>query len=197
MRACGSPPVASERPVYLGERDCPRQAGEGPPLGDLLRRAEEPSPRRAGQRPADADPPDSRLGQLRDRGEVAANQHVDRPGRDGLYHGDDVAPGPDAGSVEAIGAGFGVCGEPPDRFGEVGAPDGASLRAAARCAAAGPAGGMARMWPRASSSETWLSCRPSDQANPELVVASALKPSWTRSRALPWSHGLGITKQPD
>jgi hypothetical protein len=41
-----------------------------------------------------------------------------------------------------------------------------------------------------------LSGRPKDQANPELVVASAGKPSPANKRALPQSHGLGSTKQP-
>src|SRR5262245_61371602 len=36
-----------------------------------------------------------------------------------------------------------------------------------------------------------------DQAAPALVVASALKPRLARYRALPASHGLGLTKQPD
>src|SRR5690348_14722356 len=48
-----------------------------------------------------------------------------------------------------------------------------------------------------SSSETGLSRAPSDQANPELVVASAGKPSAASVRALPRSHGFGMTKQPD
>ena len=43
---------------------------------------------------------------------------------------------------------------------------------------------------------TRVSDRPSVQANPELVVARALKPSISRYRALPTSHGLGMTKQP-
>src|SRR5713101_1099458 len=42
-----------------------------------------------------------------------------------------------------------------------------------------------------------LSGLPWDQANPELVVASARKPSRASRQALPRSHGLGITKQPD
>src|SRR5687768_18210950 len=47
------------------------------------------------------------------------------------------------------------------------------------------------------SSVTWLSAQPSDQASPALVVASAWNPSCASSRALPTSHGLGMTKQPD
>ena len=39
--------------------------------------------------------------------------------------------------------------------------------------------------------------RPIDQANPALVVATVGNPSCTSSRALPMSHGLGITKHPD
>ena len=53
------------------------------------------------------------------------------------------------------------------------------------------------MWARAWSSVMWLSRRPCDQANPELVVARAGKPSRARIRALPISQGLGMTKQPD
>ena len=37
---------------------------------------------------------------------------------------------------------------------------------------------------------------PIDQANPELVVASAGKPSSTRRTAEPMSHGLGMMKIP-
>ena len=47
-----------------------------------------------------------------------------------------------------------------------------------------------------SSMVTPLSGRPSVHAKPELVVASALYPSAASSRALPMSHGLGMTKQP-
>src|SRR4051812_31069679 len=44
-----------------------------------------------------------------------------------------------------------------------------------------------------SSSVTSPSARPSVNANPELVVASALKPSSSSIRAEPASHGFGIT----
>src|SRR5689334_15261376 len=44
-----------------------------------------------------------------------------------------------------------------------------------------------------SSSVVWPSRRPSVNANPELVVASALKPSASSARADPASHGFGIT----
>src|SRR3954470_10674413 len=44
-----------------------------------------------------------------------------------------------------------------------------------------------------SSSVTSPSARPSVNANPELVVASALKPSSSSMRAEPASHGFGIT----
>src|SRR5436190_23762184 len=44
-----------------------------------------------------------------------------------------------------------------------------------------------------SSSVTSPSARPSENANPELVVASALKPSSSSMRAEPASHGFGIT----
>ncbi len=40
------------------------------------------------------------------------------------------------------------------------------------------------------------STRPSELARPRLVVASASKPSEARSRAVPASHGFGITKAP-
>src|SRR3954453_21598072 len=44
-----------------------------------------------------------------------------------------------------------------------------------------------------SSSVTSPSPRPSLNAKPELVVASALKPSPSSTRAAPASHGLGMT----
>src|SRR5205085_10563712 len=44
-----------------------------------------------------------------------------------------------------------------------------------------------------SSSVGCPSRRPSVNANPELVLASALKPSASRARADPASHGFGIT----
>src|SRR6186713_3302956 len=44
-----------------------------------------------------------------------------------------------------------------------------------------------------SSSVTFPSRRPSVNANPELVVASASKPSASNTRAEPASHGFGIT----
>src|SRR5439155_1735397 len=56
---------------------------------------------------------------------------------------------------------------------------------------------MDRRWPRVSSTDMRLSGLPWDQANPELVVARARKPSRASRRALPRSHELGITKQPD
>src|SRR3954449_12170077 len=45
-----------------------------------------------------------------------------------------------------------------------------------------------------SSSVTSPSARPSVNAKPELVVASALKPSSSSMRAEPASHGFGMTK---
>jgi hypothetical protein len=45
-----------------------------------------------------------------------------------------------------------------------------------------------------SSSVTLPSNRPSVNAKPELVVASALNPSAAKTRAEPASHGFGITK---
>ena len=56
---------------------------------------------------------------------------------------------------------------------------------------------MARRCASSSSSVTWLSRRPSDHANPALVVASAGNPRRSRARAVPASNGLGMTKQPD
>src|SRR5688500_18840835 len=56
---------------------------------------------------------------------------------------------------------------------------------------------MARRCASTSSTVTPLSARPIDHANPALVVASAGNPRLARKRALPRSHGLGMTKQPD
>jgi hypothetical protein len=55
---------------------------------------------------------------------------------------------------------------------------------------------IVRRWRTVSSSDTLLSRRPNDQANPELVVAIAGKPIWASTRAVPTSHGLGMTKHP-
>ena len=55
---------------------------------------------------------------------------------------------------------------------------------------------MARRCASAMSREMPLSGRPCDQAKPELVVASALKPRLCRYSALPTSQGFGMTKQP-
>src|SRR5512134_854813 len=46
------------------------------------------------------------------------------------------------------------------------------------------------------TAETW-SGRPMLNANPAELVASAWNPRWRRNTALPASHGLGMTKQPD
>ena len=59
------------------------------------------------------------------------------------------------------------------------------------------AAAIARRCASASSSVTVVSDLPRLQAKPELVVASAGKPSISRYRALPTSHGFGMTKQPD
>src|SRR5258708_11241601 len=47
------------------------------------------------------------------------------------------------------------------------------------------------------SSATPVSGRPIDQAKPEIVGARAGEPSRARSIALPRSHGVAITEQPD
>ena len=59
------------------------------------------------------------------------------------------------------------------------------------------ASATARRWSSTCSSAAPPSGRPTVHANPELVVASAGKPSCSSARALPASHGFGITKQPD
>src|SRR5450432_2100815 len=52
---------------------------------------------------------------------------------------------------------------------------------------------MAVAWETTSSSVVCPSCRPSVNAKPELVVATALKPKAANTRADPASHALGIT----
>src|SRR5690348_3868594 len=49
------------------------------------------------------------------------------------------------------------------------------------------------VWAMTSSRVTSPSARPSVNANPELVVASALNPSSSSMRAEPASHGFGMT----
>src|SRR6185503_1334047 len=58
------------------------------------------------------------------------------------------------------------------------------------------ASAIERRWAMVSFLDTLLSRLPSDHASPELVVASAGNPSCSSTRALPTSHGLGMTKQP-
>ena len=62
----------------------------------------------------------------------------------------------------------------------------------------GVASTIARRCASASSRVTapWPSRRPSEKASPALVVASASKPSAARIRAVPASHGFGITNAP-
>ena len=59
---------------------------ERPGVGDLVRRREEPAPRGAGERAADADPADAEVGGLGDGDERCVDQQVDRLGR---HRGDD------------------------------------------------------------------------------------------------------------
>ncbi len=77
-------------------------------------------------------------------------------------------------------------------------PSGSSAKPPSKSALIGrsTAAAIAFRCARASSTDTPLSGRPVLHANPELVVASAVKPRCARYRALPISHGFGITKQP-
>src|SRR5688572_2433357 len=52
------------------------------------------------------------------------------------------------------------------------------------------------MWASIMSRGTSWSARPCVNAKPALVVARAGKPSPRSQRALPTSHGFGMTKQP-
>ena len=72
-------------------------------------------------------------------------------------------------------------------------PSGSSAKPFSRSAETGSsvAATIAAACPRASSRLTEPSRRPSVAANPELVVASAWKPSAASSFADPWSHGFG------
>ena len=63
------------------------------------------------------------------------------------------------------------------------------------------AGSLARLneagWLPKLTRVTSVSALPIVHANPALVVANAVKPSCCNARALPASHGFGITKHPD
>jgi len=88
-------------------------------LGDFLRGLQESGPCRAGQRPANADPADARLSELGDRRKVAADEHVDRFGRDGGDDRFDVGEAADARRIEAVGASLGEFAQATDRLAEI------------------------------------------------------------------------------
>src|SRR6187455_939938 len=103
-----------EAPVEDREGDGTGQTRKRSVLGNLLGRVEEASPRRARQRAADTDPTDAKRGQLPDRREIAAHEHVHRLWRNRTHHRGDVALLADTGRVEAIGTRFRVRREPAD-----------------------------------------------------------------------------------
>jgi hypothetical protein len=72
--------IVWEHPVEVGKWHGPAERRERAVLRDLGRCVQESSPRRTGQRAADADPPNARLGQRRDRGDIAPDEDVDRLG---------------------------------------------------------------------------------------------------------------------
>ena len=75
----------------------------------------------------------------------------------------------------------------------VATPSGSSAKPFSRSALTGSsvASTMVAACARASSRVTDPSSRPSGAANPELVVANAVKPREAKSRAVPRSHGFG------
>src|SRR6202011_681343 len=74
--------LPAEGPVDLSTRNSAGEPDERPMLGDFLGGLQETGPGRAGQRAPDADPTDASLSQLGHGGKVAADEHVDRFGRD-------------------------------------------------------------------------------------------------------------------
>src|SRR5262249_50840211 len=108
-----------ERGVDLGKGNGAGQTVKGPRPRDLSGGFEEPGPCRPRQCTTDADPAAPRPGELGDRREVTAHQHVDRLGSDRVDYRRDFGPAPDARRVQALGAGLGIGCEAADRFGEV------------------------------------------------------------------------------
>ena len=92
------------------------------PSGDLPRGPHERAPGDARERAADADAPHAERGEVRRREpRRRRHEHVDGLRRHRLDHGGDILARPDAGRVEAVGAGVGVGAQPVDRDADVGA----------------------------------------------------------------------------
>ena len=72
--------LGAEPPVQLGRGAAPARAARRCRPGNFPCRAQEASPRRSRQRPADADPSYANRGQLGHGGQVGVGQHVHRPG---------------------------------------------------------------------------------------------------------------------
>ena len=96
---------------------------ERPVLRDLRGGPQEATPRRPGQRAADADPSHPQRSQLGDGREIAADEHVDRLRGDGIDDRRDVRRGPQPGRVQALGPGLRIRDQAPDGLGKVGPAD--------------------------------------------------------------------------
>ena len=119
---------AVKRRLRTWKRNSSRQPREGPVLGDLAGGVEKAAPRRAGERPANADPSDAEFGQFGDGREVAADQHVHRLRRNGLDDRRDLLSTREARCIQAVGPSLGIGRETTDRLGEVRASDNESFR---------------------------------------------------------------------
>src|SRR5262249_33101148 len=114
------------------KRDRAAQVRKRALLGNLFRCFQESAPRRPRQRAAHADPPNAKLRKLRDGGEVAPGEDVDRLWPHGLDHGRDLSLAPNTRRVETIGSGLGISRKTADRLREVGSADDKAFRSASQ-----------------------------------------------------------------
>lgn len=119
--ASASRQVAVEHAVEIDERRRAREAGERSLFSDLLRRFQKSAPRCASQRTSHTDATHAGVRQLRNRGEVSANQRVHRLRCNCLDDHRDAGDVANAGRIETVGARIGVGEKAADRLGEIGA----------------------------------------------------------------------------
>jgi hypothetical protein len=114
--------------VDLGKRNGAAEMAKCSMIRDLRCRLEETGKRGAGQRPADANPPDAQPAKFGYAGEIAPDQNVHRFRRDGTDHRRDITRRAYPRRVEAFRASLRIRGQAADRLGNVRPPDDEALR---------------------------------------------------------------------
>src|SRR5215475_1225382 len=94
--------------VHVAARDRAAQTLERAVPGNLLCRFKKTGPRGAGECAPDTDSPNAHTLEIRDGGEVGADEDVDRLRRNSVDEGFDVGQTAESCRVETVGAGFTV-----------------------------------------------------------------------------------------